>query len=72
MAAVPWNYATVGLFDPSTNTFTSGPNAGSRQVKFQGGVLLPDGRVVFVPFNSATVGVFDPRTPATRKPTYTL
>ena len=36
------------------------------------GVLLPDGRVVFVAENSATVGLFDPRTSATRKPAYTL
>ena len=39
---------------------------------FYGGVLLPDGRVVFVPFSSATVDLFDPRTSATRKPAYTL
>ena len=60
------------LSDPSTNTFTSGPTAGSGQYKFHGGVLLPDGRVVFVPYDSATVGLFDPRTSATRKPAYTL
>ena len=69
---VPQNSATVGLFDPSTNTFTSGPTVGSGQYKFVGGVLLPDGRVVFVPENSATVGMFDPRTFATRKAAYTL
>ena len=60
------------MFDPSTNTFTSGPSAGSAQGKFFGGVLLPDGRVVFVPRDSATVGLFDPRMSATRKPAYTL
>ena len=69
---VPRNSATVGLFDPSINTFTSGANAGSAQENFHGGVLLPHGRVVFVPHNSATVGLFDPRTSTTRKPAYTL
>ena len=69
---VPQNSATVGLFDPSTNTFTSGPTVGSGQYKFVGGVLLPDGRVVFVPWISADVGMFDPSTSATRKPAYTL
>merc|ERR1719326_896155 len=59
---VPVNSATVGLFDPSTNTLTSGPTAGSGQNKFCGGVLLPNGRVVFVPWSSATVGLFDPST----------
>ena len=57
---VPANANTVGLYDPSTNTFTSGPNVGSRHFKFCGGVLLPNGRVVFVPAYSTTVGLFDP------------
>ena len=72
MVFVPHNSATVGLFDPSTNTYTSRPTAGSRHAKFIGGVLLPDGRVVFVPWISADVGMFDPSTSATRKPAYTL
>ena len=67
---------TVGLFDPSTHTFTSGANVRSGQHKFQGEVLLPDGRVVFVPANhpppSATIGLFDPCTSTTRNPAYTL
>ena len=37
---VPKNFANVGLFDPSSNTFTSGPNVGSEQNKFAGGALL--------------------------------
>ena len=69
---VPRSSAKVGLFDPSTNTFTNGANVGSGIQKFYGGVLLPDGRVVFVPYSSTTVGLFDPRTSATRKPEYTL
>ena len=70
---VPGWSATVGLFDPSSNTFTSGSNVGSDgHYKFAGGVLLPDGRVVFMPNKSTTVGMFDPRTSTTRKPAYTL
>ena len=57
----------------NTNTFTSGPGAGSDQYKFQGGLLVPDGRVVFVPLNSATIGLYDPSpSTARRKPAYTL
>ena len=38
-----------------------------------GGVLLPDGRVVFVPGESATIGLYDPSPSAARsKPAYTL
>ena len=58
-----------------TNTFTSGPGIGSNISKFDefaGGVLLLDGRVVFVPCNSATIGLYDPNPSATRKPAYTL
>ena len=70
---VPYNSATIGLYDPSTNTFTSGPGLGPDQSKFAGGVLLPDGRVVFVPRNSATIGLYDPSPSAARsKPAYTL
>jgi streptogramin lyase len=29
---------------------------------YAGGVLLPDGRVVFVPYNTVTIGIFDPTT----------
>ena len=72
---VPTYSATVSMFDPSTNTYTSGPklpNVGSEKAKFIGGVLLPDGRVVFVPSMSTIVGLFDPSTSTTRKPAYTL
>eukprot|EP01047_Picozoa_sp_COSAG01_P037836 COSAG01_NODE_3032_length_6694_cov_13.505231_3_plen_137_part_00 len=62
MVFVPANFARIGLYDPSTNTFTVGPGVGSGEGKFNGGVLLPDGRVVFVPLNSATIGLYDPST----------
>ena len=64
---------TIGLYDPSTNTFTSGPGVGSDPNKFIGEVLVPDGRVVFVPLNPATIGLYDPSpSAARRKPAYTL
>ena len=63
MVFVPGWSATVGLFDPSSNTFTRGPSVGSAgQHKFWGGVLLSDGRVVFVHNTFAKVGLFDPST----------
>ena len=30
--------------------------------KYQGGVLLPDGRVALVPWHTAAVGLYDPAT----------
>jgi hypothetical protein len=55
MAPTP-NY--MGLL----GTLTAGPSAGSGKGKYAGGVLLPDGRVVFVPSYAASVGVYDPAT----------
>ena len=55
MAPTP-NY--MGLL----GTLTVGPSAGSGTDKYEGGVLLPDGRVVFVPHSAASVGVYDPAT----------
>eukprot|EP01051_Picozoa_sp_SAG22_P013856 SAG22_NODE_1607_length_4009_cov_16.741432_3_plen_141_part_00 len=59
---VPDSAATIGLYDAATNTFMVGPNAGTGQYKYKGGVLLPDGRVVLVPNNAATIGLYDPAT----------
>ena len=57
---MPRDSATIGLYDPSTNTFTRGPGAGSDGAKFVGGVLLPDGRVLLVPWGADHVGLYDP------------
>merc|ERR1711939_892155 len=64
---VPGNNAnTIGLYDPSIDTFKAGPHVGSGGNKhthmYRGGVLLPDGRVVFAPGHTKTVGLYDPRT----------
>ena len=64
---VPWSTsnmaprttANIGLYEPATNKFTSGPSAGSGGL-YQGGVLLLDGRVVFVPTNSHVLGLYEP------------
>eukprot|EP01048_Picozoa_sp_COSAG05_P020903 COSAG05_NODE_3691_length_1904_cov_1.136842_1_plen_432_part_01 len=42
-------------------TFTIGPNIGSGQYKYIGGVLLPDGRVLLVPENADTIGLYNPQ-----------
>jgi hypothetical protein len=58
---VPYSAATIGLFNPATNSYTTtGTTAGSGA--FIGGVLLPDGRVLFVPNAATSIGVFTPAT----------
>ena len=55
----------MGIFDPSTHAFSvvdiSAAVAGA---KYVGGVLAPNGRIVFVPWDVDNVGVFDPATRA--------
>lgn len=67
---VPYRSPTIGLYDPANNTFMVGPNvtkvngslpAGGGSL-FDGGVLMPDGRVLFVPEGSPTIGLYDPTT----------
>merc|ERR1740129_2240358 len=78
VAFAPMRAGSVGLYDPSTDKFTSGPNVewcrtgpcktGGKD-RYIGGVVLPDGRVVFVPCNSATVGLYNP---SSTKKAYTV
>ena len=71
---VPSSAMTIGCFNPATNAYSvlvdtslyahvahTGVYTGSI---YSGGVLLRDGRVVFVPHESIVVGVFDPATNA--------
>jgi hypothetical protein len=60
---VPHNATTVGIFNPTTNTYSTYPTglAGGGNT-YAGGVLVPDGRVVFVTRSATTVGVFNPIT----------
>ncbi len=55
---VPSVATTIGLFNPSTNTYSTIAAGGL----YSGGVLLPDGRVVFVPAGATTIGMFNPTT----------
>ena len=45
---------------PVTFTYTNGPTHGMVNWAFAGGVLLPDGRVVFVPHSSVRIGIYNP------------
>jgi hypothetical protein len=42
------------------NTYTNGPASGTTDNNFFGGVLAPNGKVIFVPRNSDFVGIYDP------------
>jgi hypothetical protein len=53
---VPDTAAYVGIYDPSSNTYTNGPIASG----FSGGVLLPNGKVCLIPTTSGYVGIYDP------------
>ena len=67
LVLVPCNSATVGLYDPATSTVRAGPSVGAGNFpKYNGGVLLPDGRVVLVPFHSLTIWAV--RSRAVRRP----
>jgi hypothetical protein len=58
---VPLNATSIGIYNPTTNTFsTTGTTPGS--AAYQGGVLLPDGRIVFVPFDATSIGIYNPTT----------
>lgn len=43
-------------------TYTTVAASGVASFAYIGGVLLPDGRVVFVPHNATTIGIFNPAT----------
>ena len=58
---VPFCAKTIGIFDPTTNTYSTVPGAPGGAA-YHDGVLLADGRVLFVPFCATTFGIFDPKT----------
>ena len=58
---VPSNARTIGIFDPTTNEYSTIPGAPGSSA-YRGGVLLHDGRVLFVPYMATTIGMFDPVT----------
>ena len=65
----PNNAQNVGTFNPATNSFTTYAYSGTAGVTipggssaYWGGVLVPDGRIVFVPGGATNVGTFNPVT----------
>jgi len=50
------------VFDPTTDTYTSGPAHGEGSGAFRAATVAPDGRVVFAPHTSSNIGLFDPTT----------
>ena len=57
---VPNQSSTIGLYDPTDDSFVRGPHISSGG--FSGGVLCPNGKVVLVPDRATTAVVFDPST----------
>ena len=53
---------TNKIFDPSTNTLADTPSLGVGAVNFQGGCLLPNGRVFLCPKTSTSARIYDPVT----------
>jgi hypothetical protein len=58
---VPTTVNAVGIYNPSTNTFTTGIAHGQGiNNAYYGGVLLPNGNVLFVPQGTVNVGIYNP------------
>jgi len=47
----------VGIFNPSDDSYVSGPAHGEGADAFRGATLAPDGRVIFAPYDSSNVGI---------------
>jgi len=75
---VPRDSKVLGIYNPSSNTFTETTYTGTtldgsntNTTKYAGGVLLPDGRVVFVPSSSNKLGIYAPSSDTFTETTYT-
>ena len=55
----------VSPFWANTPSFSAGPAHGAGGSAYAGGVLLPNGNVVFVPNNATTIGIYNPTTTIT-------
>ena len=60
----PWNAAYIGIFNPTTYTYSSVATSGTGSAidQYQGAVVAPDGRVIFVPSTATAVGIWNPVT----------
>lgn len=74
---VPLNSNKLGIYNPTTNIFVENTYANttlngsdSTVAKYTGGVLAPDGRVIFVPTNSNKLGIYNPTTDTFTESTY--
>jgi hypothetical protein len=59
---VPHSGANVGIFNPTTNSYSSTAIGQVPASSYQGGCLLPDGRVYCGTGNSTHLGIFNPIT----------
>ena len=64
---VPYSSNKLGIYDPINNTFTESTYTGTSldgvtvsANKYIGGVLMPDGRVIFAPYASTKIGIYNP------------
>jgi hypothetical protein len=53
---VPYCAKMIGIFNPATNAYSTVANTPGEFASY-GGVLLRDGRVVFVPYGAKRVGI---------------
>jgi hypothetical protein len=76
---VPMTSNKLGIYNPSSDTFTETTytattldgSSNTNTLKYQGGVLIPDGRVVFVPRGSNKLGIYTPSSDTFAETTYT-
>lgn len=63
----PWGSTcnVVGIFDPVSNTFSQGASVGADSgvaTKYEGAIVMPNGKICFVPNKATRIGIYDPRT----------
>jgi hypothetical protein len=57
---VPFLQLYIGIYNPTTNTYSRGPPITSPSYNYSGGVLLPDGKILFIPLSDNFIGIYDP------------
>jgi len=48
---IPYDSTRIGIYDSTTNLFSTTITGAPGSAAYSGGVLLPDGRVIFIPYN---------------------
>ena len=54
---IPYNSDNVGIFNPDTDTYTSGVTHGENSQAFNGATILDNGRIVAAPLQSDNIGI---------------